>query len=238
MQLLLKRLNAPSNEELLRQYNGMMAVFVPFSLNEQIIKDIKRTYSGMRYFNPQMSEEGFKKLHRLLVAMSGWKKIGYVQGMNFIAASFLWHCQEEYAYFLMVQMFEKLKMQEIYSENLENVEKKAVDFFASVLGFSAVNIFNDLRNKEITPIMILAEWVITLGFSTVPIETHMNIMMGLFEGGWNYLFSVLLRYFRTLYPFFKDHDFADTMQLIKNNGDVRVKQEFGVNLNWETLTKN
>jgi hypothetical protein len=220
-----------------------MFIHVPFTLNEQIIKDIKRTYSSAKYFNKGAEDTGFKRLYRLLVALSGYKrtgdcKIGYVQGMNFIAASFLWHCNEESAYFLIVRLFDKLRMEDIYFENLQKVEEKAEYFMTQVLEVRSTDIFDNLRQKEVTPVMILAEWVITLGFSVVPIERHMNLINGLIDKGWDYLYSVLLRYFRRLYPFFANKDFADTMQIIKNNSDPKVQEEFGVKCDWEELTRN
>ena len=214
-----------------------MSIFVPYETNEQIIKDIKRTYSGTKYFNEKMGQTGFNKLHRLLIALSDYKKIGYLQGINFIAASFLWHCNEEYAYFLIVKLFEKLKMEEIYADNLSNVEKKSNEFYEFVISGVAQNIYQKLKSMEITPIMLLAEWIITLGFSTVPIEKHMNIVLGLFEKGWNYFFGVLLKYFRKLYPYFENGDFADTLNIIKNNSDPKVRKEYGIDLNWDTITQ-
>lgn len=220
-----------------------MSIHVPFTLNEQIVKDIKRTYSSTKYFNKQTSEDGFNRLHRLLVALSGYRKngdsrISYVQGMNFIAASFLWHCNEESAYFLIVQMFDKLSMEDVYFDNLQRVEERTEYFMNQVLKNVSTDIYDNLRQKEITSVMILAEWVITLGFSVVPIERHINLITGILDKGWDFLYSVLIRYFKKLYPYFRDKDFADTLQVIKNNSDSRVQEEFGVQLDWEALTKN
>lgn len=240
---MLRKFNAPPNDTLLQHYNKQMSIHVPFTLHEQIIKDIKRTYSSTKYFNKGVEEPGFKRLFRLLVALSGYKrtgdcKIGYVQGMNFIAASFLWHCNEESAYFLIVQLFDKLRMEDIYFENLQRVEEKAEYFMTQVLEVRSTDIYDNLRQKEVTPVMVLAEWVITLGFSVVPMDRHMNLITGLLDKGWDYLYSVLLRYFRRLYPFFANKDFADTMQIIKNNSDPKVQEEFGVKCDWEELTRN
>ena len=213
-----------------------MSVFVPYDLNDQIIKDIKRTYSGTKFFNQNMNV-GFNKLHRLLIALSDYKKIGYVQGINFIAASLLWHCNEEYAYFILIKLFQRLKIEEIYSENLSMVEKKCNEFFTFVLEGSSNEIYKKLTGLDITPLMILAEWIITLGFSTVPIERHINIVLGLFEKGWTYFYGLLLKYFRKLYPYFKNADFAETLMIIKNNADPNIRKEFGIKLDWDKITE-
>lgn len=44
--------------------------------------------------------------------------------MNFLGASLLWHCHEEYAFFILIKIFEKLEMEKIYTHNLSGVEDK------------------------------------------------------------------------------------------------------------------
>ena len=42
--------------------------------------------------------KSYDMLKRLLCALSQFRKMGYVQGMNFIAGASLYHCKEEFAY--------------------------------------------------------------------------------------------------------------------------------------------
>jgi len=41
-------------------------------------------------------------------------QIGYVQGMNFIAASLLYHAEEYIAFWILVMIFEIFEMRDIY----------------------------------------------------------------------------------------------------------------------------
>lgn len=41
--------------------------------------------------------------------------------MNYIAASFLWHCHEEFGYFLIIELFKKLDVVENYNEHLTGI---------------------------------------------------------------------------------------------------------------------
>jgi Rab-GTPase-TBC domain len=41
-------------------------------------------------------------------------KIGYVQGMNFIVASLLYHCDEEIAFWIFVSLLEDYELRDIY----------------------------------------------------------------------------------------------------------------------------
>jgi len=40
--------------------------------------------------------------------------IGYVQGMNFVAASILYHAEEYVAFWILILIFEKAEMRDIY----------------------------------------------------------------------------------------------------------------------------
>lgn len=56
-------------------------------VSDEIQKDIMRTFPQLKFF--KKNEEGFNKLSRLLHALSSYKNLGYIQGMNFIAATVL-----------------------------------------------------------------------------------------------------------------------------------------------------
>ncbi len=99
--------HASSEEILLQEYNRVCVNYVPQQTDIQLRKDIARTFSTYKYFEKDNSgkNSGFKRLYRLLNCISNYKSIGYLQGMNFIAAAFLYHCEEEYAYFLVKELF-------------------------------------------------------------------------------------------------------------------------------------
>ena len=49
--------------------------------------------------------------------------IGYVQGMNFIVGALLYHCPEEIAFWLFVELIEVHEMREIYLPNFPGLYK-------------------------------------------------------------------------------------------------------------------
>lgn len=56
-------------------------------------------------------------LKRVLTAFAKYDPvIGYVQGMNFLAASLLLHAEEYVAFWLLVLLFEKLEMRDIFMQ--------------------------------------------------------------------------------------------------------------------------
>ena len=80
---------------------------------KQITKDLPRTFPKNKYFSE--NSEGFLKLKKILVSFSKYEpNIGYVQGMNFIAGSLLYHSEEYIAFWLLVMIFEKFELRDIY----------------------------------------------------------------------------------------------------------------------------
>jgi len=48
-------------------------------------------------------------------------KLGYVQGMNYIAASLLYHCDESTSYWIMKVLLDKYGLQDIFAEGFKGM---------------------------------------------------------------------------------------------------------------------
>ncbi|KAJ4460634.1 putative ecotropic viral integration site 5 protein [Paratrimastix pyriformis] len=71
----------------------------------RIDRDLKRTFPTDPYFtNPRC--RGYQQLRRVLLAYAGMNKVGYCQGMNFVAGTLLLFMQEEEAFWAFVQLME------------------------------------------------------------------------------------------------------------------------------------
>ena len=221
----LNLLKAPSNSKMLLTYQKMLQTskISPDKLS-QIHKDIKRTFSKEGYFNSK-SEKGFKKLERLLVSISRYKKIGYVQGMNFIAASFLWHCEdEEIAYFIIIKIFEIIEAEKCYTSNLSGIIDHCKHFW-SFLKRDDNTLVCNLEDKGILPEMILPEWFITLGSNIVPLQYHVFVFKGIIYNGWDYFYDLLKRVLKQLFPIYANCEFSETLLILKLNKKDK-------NINW------
>ncbi|EGR28744.1 TBC domain protein [Ichthyophthirius multifiliis] len=87
----------------------------------QIEKDIQRTLPQIEMFQQQ---QYINKLKIILENISLYDpNIGYVQGMNMIAASLLFHCEEYIAFWIFQMIFEKLEMRDIYKQHLPGLSK-------------------------------------------------------------------------------------------------------------------
>jgi len=87
--------------------------------SKQISKDIERTFQKHYAFrNTSM----IHRLARVLCAISLYDdKVGYVQGMNFVVGAFLIHCEESIAFWLVIELFERYEMREVYEDGLKGM---------------------------------------------------------------------------------------------------------------------
>ena len=88
----------------------------------QINRDLNRTFPKDKFFREK--SEGQKQLERILIAFCRFDpEIGYVQGMNFIAGSLLYHCPEEIAFWLFCRIVEDYDMRDIYLPGIPGLYK-------------------------------------------------------------------------------------------------------------------
>lgn len=86
----------------------------------QIEKDIDRTMSKDSYFGE--GKEGQEHLRTLLKIMAlKYTDIGYVQGMNFLVVSLLYHCSPEITLFLMTILLEDHELCDVYREDVQGL---------------------------------------------------------------------------------------------------------------------
>lgn len=85
---------------------------------DQIEKDVMRTYPELDVYNPGSSSS--KRLINVLSAIaSRFPAMGYVQGMNFICGSLIYHLKEEHLTFgLFCYLVEFLNLQEVYKDGI------------------------------------------------------------------------------------------------------------------------
>lgn len=75
----------------------------------QIEKDIDRTLNDHKYFgNGKEGQEILRQILKILALK--YTDIGYVQGMNFLVVSLLYHCSAEITLFLITILFEDYEL--------------------------------------------------------------------------------------------------------------------------------
>ena len=92
----------------------------------------------------------------MLIAYTNFNaSVSYVQGMNFIAASFLYHCEEFVAFWLMNYLLDTLQMKDIYSQC-----KLYIIYFSSFSGAleTLLNARDFNIRQDVWPLPALVYW--------------------------------------------------------------------------------
>ena len=84
-----------------------------------------RTYFEEMPRTISTKEANQERLKRVLLAFARYNQkdsIGYVQGMNFIAAALLHHCNEVITFWLMVSLMENYGLRSVYAPGLPGLK--------------------------------------------------------------------------------------------------------------------
>ena len=110
----------------------------------------------------------------MLLAFSKYnERIGYVQGMNFLAASLLYHCDEVISFWLLVALTEERGLSQVYSPGLSGLHTH-LERFTQVLSHTDPEIYKVLMTNFEIPILEIAfqNWVFTLFSSEIPLSKY------------------------------------------------------------------
>lgn len=233
---ILNDLKAPEEEKMKSLYErALSSVLSTPELTKQISKDVDRTFSSFAFFGARGDGEGKARLTRLLLATCSFENIGYVQGINFIAASLLSHCEEHLAHFLMISLFERLNAASVYSRSLKGVTAHSQHFFNQICMRNLPETYRALQLKGITAEMLFPNWFLTWGFDTVPLGYHMKIIRGLLSSGWEFIYSILLQLVRELSEVVRFLDMGETLMVLKKPDELNFKNSFKYNFDWKVF---
>lgn len=156
---------------------------------KQIDLDVARTYPDEPYF---ALGPGKVPLRRCLIAFSKYDiALGYVQGMNFIMASLLWHATEADAFWLFVTLIEDFELRDIYLPNLPGLSKHCQIIQLLILEFIPGLHFY-FAQHEIIPEMYATEWCFSLFARVIPPAQMHNILANFFRHGWVYFYRIVV----------------------------------------------
>ncbi|CAM6078912.1 unnamed protein product [Sphagnum tenellum] len=160
----------------------------------QIDHDLGRTFPTHAWID---SADGRAALRRLLVAYSFRdSRVGYCQGMNFVAAMLLLVMKtEEDAFWMLAVLLENVLFNDCYAENLYgcHVEQRVYkDMFKKKFPRLATH----LEKIEFDVSLVTTEWFLCLFAKSLPSETTMRVWDVMFNEGANTLCLVALAVFK------------------------------------------
>lgn len=97
---------------MLEKFAGADILNLPEAISSVIKKDVVRTFTDS---TPYSTEESKNELQTVLMTfVFYYQEIGYVQGMNFIAASIYYHCSMHLSLGVMMVLFECMELKDIF----------------------------------------------------------------------------------------------------------------------------
>ena len=147
----------------------------------QIELDLPRTAPNNEYFT-----RGYGKvaLKRILTVFAKYNPtVGYIQGINYIAANILWHTYEIEGFYLLLWLMDSIKLWENYLEGMPGVSRH-VHILEYLLIEGNCGFCLDLHHTALTLDMLCYDWVMTLFGNLAPLDQMHSVLSLVFTEGW------------------------------------------------------
>ena len=126
-----------------------------------IIKDLDRTFPMCQLFKEKYGK-GQRKLYRVLSNYSKYnKKLGYVQGMGYLAAIFLLYMDEESAFYMLHAIVKNYGFEGLYSSGFPDLKKKFYVLLNLEKKFIP-KIYEILKRDDVYISIYASEWLLCL----------------------------------------------------------------------------
>ena len=154
----------------------------------QIDLDLDRTFPSLKYFGHQDKQA----LRRILICISLHdQSVGYVQGMNFLAGSILWHTSEVKTFWLMATLLSRYELRLNYVPGLPGLTKHSK--ILELILFEQYPAFVCYLNDNRADISVyITEWCFTLFAKVVPIVEMGQVLNEFFRHGWIFFYKLVI----------------------------------------------
>ncbi|CRG94985.1 GTPase-activating protein, putative [Plasmodium gallinaceum] len=206
-----------------------------------IKKDINRTYPKHILFKNNY-EKGQKILFNVLKAYSNYNSdLGYCQGMAFIVATFILYMNEEDAFFMLISLLDKYKLNGLFSSNMPLLNEYLY-ILDQLLLFYFPKIHNHLQKENIHSSMYASQWFITLFSYNINILYAIRIWDFFFIHNYIFLFKVALAFFKLQEDIILTESFEDILNRLKILSkhvelDLLIKTALDINISNDLINK-
>ena len=134
--------------------------FIEKKEEDIIIRDLHRTFPKSIIFSAKLGE-GQRNLFKILMCTGSVNRTtGYVQGMGFLAALFLFYMDEENAFWMLNCLFKNYGLEEIYMKDFPGLRKRFYIFLKLIEKFMP-KIYQKLIKFNVYPTMYASQWFFT-----------------------------------------------------------------------------
>lgn len=197
----------------------------------QIKKDTCRTYSN--YIPLEEKKQIFNKLENVLKAFSNYdNRIKYYQGMNFIVAFFLFHCEEDIAFWLFVSLIEEYELRYLFMDNFPGL-KVHIKRVEEILKNEYESIYDCFQKIGVKLDIFMIEWLFSLFSSLIPLELQMDFYKGFFSEGWIFFYKMCISAILNIKGKFSEED--EIYLALKNGKNGEDKKEDVIKKKWKNI---
>ena len=134
---------------------------------DEIVRDLPRTFPKVAYF-ARRNGPGQRALFNVLKAFTSFDaKLGYVQGMGFIAGTLLLHMSEESAFWSLVSMLNACThaheppMSQLFAEGMPLLRRRCFEL-DRLLAIAAPRLKSHFASEGLHPTMFASHWYTTI----------------------------------------------------------------------------
>lgn len=181
----------------------------------QIKRDINRTYPNQDLF--KKDSKGYQTLESLLITY--WKYdrcIGYVQGMNFIMGSLMYHCVEpDITFWLFVTVIEQYQLWDNYKGDLKGIGKHwgAIKI---LIKEELPKLSEHFIKNEMTIGMFATDWILGLFASIISLDYMGRFYDHFFEERWMFFYKTVIVFLKDIQAeLLQEEEMCDVLVTLK-----------------------
>lgn len=125
-------------------------------------------------------------------------EVGYVQGMNLIAANLLYHVKlAEETFWALVDLMENRELRMIYTGKMEYLGVHCANI-DSLMSKSLPKIHTFMGDLGINSRVFLDGWVLSLMSKVIPLESMHLVINNFKKKGWNFIYQLIIQIIKGL----------------------------------------
>ncbi|CAI2384426.1 unnamed protein product [Moneuplotes crassus] len=183
------------------EFNKLIEFFYRTKIDEkqcdedsQLCKDLNRTFQMMPYFRE--GSRGYSDARKLLLKFLAHPlsaESGYVQGMNMIASTLLYHGQADVAFCLFVKMFEKHNIIHNYEPGMPGITDHCL-ILEKMVSQHCRTLYNYFHTQAIPVQMYTIELICGLFGGKIPIEKYKLFYDNFIPKGWPFFYALVVQF--------------------------------------------
>ncbi len=165
----------------------------------QIDKDLDRTFPQNFFFGK--GQEGREQLKELLqiLALKYQGILGYVQGMNFLVANFLYHASPEVSLVLCTALIEHYQLCDVLKDNLEGLHARNREL-DQIIQINLPALHKHITSLGVKTEMFTTSWVIGLFSHIIELEDYGIFLDHFFLHRWTYFYKLVIHILHIVEP--------------------------------------